>query len=299
MELQEQFISDNNLSTEQASAINNYYTNNIADLKKSWDGEANKNAEAILQGAAEAVQKSSGLDLVRGSTEKIGEYIQRLGDASISSKRQEVEKLESEWSEKIKNFKGNESLQEEFEQYKQSSEVFKQKAAQFDEWEAGDYKNKYENGVKELVSMKQNQAFQEVKPKFPDTVNEYEAKAKWDEFKNGVLSKYTIEFDENHKPIAVDKDNQYKVLSLSDLVKEEKNITNLLTAQKTSGIGTKPSDKTIDGVPFKVSENMTPSERTQKIKEYLTGTLNLSITSTEYSKKFSELNQKLLGKTPS
>jgi uncharacterized protein YozE (UPF0346 family) len=299
MELQEQFITDNALSTEQVAAINTHNANFTADLKKGWDGKANENAEGILQGAALAIQKSSGLDIVRAEGEKIGPYIQRLGETSVKGKIDAVNAQKSEWDDKIKNFKGNESLQNEFSQYKEANEGFKQKAAQFDEWETNDYKNKFESSSKELVALTHNLAFQEGKPSFPKDANSFEVATKWGEFQNKVLKDWNITLDDNKKPIFVNKENTYKSSSLSDLIKEDKSITDLMiVTPKTKGFGSKPSDVDVEGVPFKVGDKMTASERSSKIKEYLTDTLGLSTLSTEYPVKFAEYNSKLMGKTP-
>ena len=58
-------------------------------------------------------------------------------------------------------------------------------------------------------------AFSLAKPNFPDTVNKYEAEAKWGEFKNGILDKYNVVFD-GGKWLAVDKDNPHHQKVLND-----------------------------------------------------------------------------------
>tara|TARA_R110002126_G_scaffold57442_1_gene152190 strand:+ start:2114 stop:3004 length:891 start_codon:yes stop_codon:yes gene_type:complete len=294
MELNEEFITANGLSAEQVTAINT----NISTQETTWEGKANENAEGILTGASAYAQKQAGLELPRKDGEKFGDYLNRIGDASISGKATKIEGLETEWNEKLKGFKGNEALQQENQTLKDSMDIFKQKSAKFDELEAGDYVNKFEANSKELSTLKRNLAFQSAKPNFPDTANKFEVKAKWESFVNEVESKYEIHLDENNSPILKDKENEFKIVKLQDLVTKDKNISDLLKGTKVPGLNTKPSDLKIEGVPFKVSEKMTSKDRQVKIKEYLTGDLGLSITSSAYAQKFSELNQKLMEKTP-
>ena len=142
-------------------------------------------------------------------------------------------------------------------------------------------------------------AFSNVKPSFPDTVNQYEAKAKWDEFQRNITTTYNIKLNEDGEAIAVDKTNEYKIVKLAELVKTDKTISELAKGRAATGLGSGQKQNTkVEGVPFEVPENATSEERTKSIKEYLTGTLNLAITSQEYAKKFAEYNAKLLEKTP-
>lgn len=294
MELEAQFITDNNLSTEQVTAI----TTHVSTLEETWKGTANTNAERILDGAAEAVRKGAGLEIVRGESEKITDYFARLGTESIAGKQAGITKLENEWGTKLKDFQGNDALKLENEQLVLDRDTFKQKAADFDDWQAKDYKGIAETSSNELISLKRSMAFDSAKPSFPDTVNSYEADAKWKAFMSETLDVYDVHLDENNKPILKDKVNDLKIIKLSDLVSKNKDISELLKSVKTPGFGGKPSDLKIEGVPFPVSDNMSSGERQGKIKEYLTGTLNLPVMSTEYAQKFAELNQKLMGGTP-
>ena len=297
MEFNEDFVKENNLTTDQIGAITNLYQSNVSELKKDWDNKANTNAEAIIQGAVTQAQKAVGIELPRNEGEKYSDYLNRISDAFVSTKKQSVDKLELEYQNKLKDFSGGDALKQEFEAFKEKADVFKQKAAQFDEWEAGDYKNKYENSSKELGALKQKQAFNSSKPDFPNHVNKFESLAKWKNFEGKVLAKYDVALNENDEAIAIDKDNNYNIKLLSDLVKEDEDIKGLLSKdekQSNRGGGTNVPNKNIEGVPFLVSESMTPQDRNTAIKNYLTKELKLSITSREYSEKFSEYNKKLL-----
>jgi regulator of replication initiation timing len=295
MSLSEEFIKANNLSEEQVTSLNN----EIGAIETKYSDAANKNAEGILQGAAQYAQKITGVQLEREDKEKFGVYLNRLGDAFVSAKSEGVKQLEDQLKGKVQNFEGNEALKLENEQLKESIGTFKQKAAQFDEWSENDYKGKFEQASNNLVSLKQSLAFQSSKPIFPDSVNEYEAAAKWDEFKSGVLEKYDIHIGEDNKAMLKDKENEFKTVSLNDLVKSSKSISELLKGNVSPGLQTGPASQTVEGVPFKVKKEMSSIERSKAIKEYLTNDLKLSTTSGEYSKKFAEYNSVLMGKTPS
>jgi regulator of replication initiation timing len=294
MALSEEFIKENNLSEEQVQSLNT----EIGGIEKSYSETANKNAEGILKGAASYAQKVTGVTLEREDKEKFGAYLNRLGDAFVSAKSDGVKQLEDQLKGKVENFEGNEALKVENEELKNSLGTFKQKAAQFDEWEQNDYKGKFEKSSSELVSFKQQLAFQSAKPAFPDSVNKYEAEAKWNGFKGEVLEKYEIHIGENSEVMLKDKENDFKTVSLSELVKGDKNIAQLMKGSATPGLQTGPASQTVDGVPFKVKKGMSSIERSRAIKEYLTNELKLSNTSSEYSKKFAEYNSKLMGKTP-
>lgn len=299
MELQEQFITDNNLSSEQVTAINSFSSKSDTELKQGYEGKANKDAEGILTGAAAAVQKSFGFESPRGEGEKITDYFHRLGDLSVKGVLETGNKFKSDYETKLKDFKGNDALQSEFDLLKESSDIFKQKAASFEEWEKEDYKGKAEGRGKELLTLKRSLAFSGVKPNFPDSVNKFEADAKWKTFTDSVDAKYDFGIDENGDSVLKDKTNEFSTVKLEDLVKENKELTDLLTATKNPGIGSKPSTTSIEGVPFKVSENMTSKEITQKVKDYLVNEKKIGEFSPQFGDAFSELYSKIKqGKTP-
>ncbi len=295
MELEEGFIKDNGLSAEQVTAIN---TNNKASFD-TLSSKANVDAEKILQGAAQYANSAAGLDLKRDQGEKYGDYLNRIGDQSMSSRSEKIAAQETEWSEKIKNFKGNEALQGEYNSLKEQSDVFKRKAVEFDEWSAAGYKDKAESSSKELVSLKQTIAFGGAKPNFPDSVNKYEADAKWREFKAGFLDKYTLHLDEYGNAIGKAKDNEFDIVKLSDLVGKDATLTGLLKGT-SGGLSTAPAkEKKIDGVPFAVSEGMTSQDITQKVTDYLVGERKLNEFSDEFASEFQKYYALVKqGKTP-
>ena len=159
-----------------------------------------------------------------------------------------------------------------------------------------DYKGKWEQASEQLNNQTKDIAFSSVKPSFPDAVNAYEAKGRWGEFERDTLSKYDIkQVDKDW--VAVDKENQHKVVKLEDLVKANEPLTELLKGRQQTGLNSNVKNVSIEGVPFNVPEGATPQERQKAIKDYL-ASQNISNTSNEYSKQFAELNAKILEKNP-
>ena len=72
------------------------------------------------------------------------------------------------------------------------------------------------------------------------------------------------------KPIAVDKENHHKQVKLSDLLEQDKNITDLLEGRHQSVTGGKPASlKDVEGIPFKVPQNATTEELSTIVREHL------------------------------
>lgn len=293
MELQEQFIQENNLTPEQASAINGFYSESIAGLKKEWDTKANDNAEKILEGAAGAVSKLTGFQRQQG--QKIADFISEAGNSYVSGLKTELEAKKKELEDSINSGSKDEELKNQYESLKTKYDESLKKAAEYDKWAEADYKGSLEDLQNKYSSLKQRLAFADVRPKFPETVNEYEAKAKWGEFENEILNGYDIDFDDKDSPIAVSKENPHLKVSLKELVNKNESITTLLKEDKPQGLGSKVDKVAIEGVPFKIKKGANPSERTQAIKDYL-ASQGLEPHSSGYAKQFSDLNNKILGK---
>jgi len=250
MDLTQDFIEANGLEANQVEAITKYIDSEVKpSIKKEYDGVANKNAEGILTGASKYAREAFGVEIDRDQGEKFGDYLKRISDAGLSSRLSDLKSKESELEDKSKN----DAL------LKQLAELEPLKG--LDE--------KYKAASEQLSGLKLNVAFNSVKPNFPDTVNAYEAKAKWDEFKNDVLSNYTIELVDN-EPIAIDKDNEHKRKPLKELLEANSNIGDLLKTRQQSGTGAKSADLIdVDGVPFKVPQGATSEEQSKMVREYL------------------------------
>lgn len=296
MELSEDFIKDNGLTAEQAQAIGGFYKNDvIPNLKKEWDGVANKNAEGILAGAAKYAAQAAGVTVERGQGEKYGDYLQRIADAKLNKAQADLQAKQQQLDEKLKNFKGGEEYQQQINTLAKEKDDLLKKVADLEPLMGMD--EKYNTAQQQLTGLKLQVAYGKVKPNFPETVNPYEAQAKWDQFIGGIEEKYTIELVDG-SPVAIDKENKHKTVELGKLVKEDENLKALLENKKPGGSGAKPTDMVdVAGVPFKVPKDATSVERSKLIREYLAGQ-GISLTDPVYAKKFQELNKKILTPAP-
>lgn len=281
------------LTPEQVTGLTPKYNDHIATLKQGWDGTANANAENILSGAAKYVQTKLGVTEDRQQGEKYGDYLARLADKSIETKQSDVNRLKSDYEQKLKDFKGDDATKAELDSAKSELDKAKQILANYDEIKGK--ADKFDETNEKLNGLKLEVAFSNVKPNFPDTTNSYEVAAKWNEFKESILSKYTIELVEG-VPTAIDKENQYKQVKLSELVASDKEIEVLVKGRQQAGTGAKTAGKNIaiEGVNFDVPESAKKDtqERAKIIREQLAKE-NIAPTSKEYSTKFAEYNKKI------
>jgi len=291
MEFTEEFITKNGLSSEQAEAIKSFYdTNIIPELKKEWDGKANTDAEGILTGASKYAAEKFGVDIEREQGEKYADYLQRIADAGLESKTKALKIKEAELEEKLKNFKGSDEVKSKLEEQQRKNDELLKKIAQLEPLEGLD--DKYKKASEELSGLKLSVSFNEVKPNFPDTVNKYEAAAKWNEFKSMVLEKNTIELIDN-VPFAIDKENPHKKTKLSELVAGDSNITELLKGRQQDGTGASPVDfKKVEGIPFDIPKNATSDQISKMVRDYLTKKLG-SATSPKFASEFADLFAKI------
>lgn len=290
MAFTEEFIEQNGLQPEQVSAITGYYdTNVIPTLKQEWDGKANENAEGILGGASKYASQKFGIELEREQGEKWGDYLVRISDNALASKTEKLTQKEQELEEKLKNFKGSDELKQKYEDSLRQIDEYKQKVAKLEPLEGLD--EKYKQSTETLSKLKREVAYGSVKPNFPDTVNKYEADAKWNEWKRGIEEKYTIELVDG-KPIAIDKENEHKKFELSVLIEQDENITELLKGRQQSGNGAKSADLLeVEGIPFKIPANASKEDISKLVKEHVLKELG-SITHKDYSTKFGDLYRK-------
>jgi len=277
------------LTEEQINGLTPVYNEHIATQKQGWDLKANENAEGILNGAASKISEVTKVG--RNQGEKIADYIVRASSEHLSSLQSDLTTKKAEYEQKLKDFKGDDATKEELQKAKDELDKAKQTLATFDEIKAK--ADKLEPLETEYKTMKLQIAFQSVKPNFPDTVNSYEAKAKWDDFVKGITDKNTIELVDG-EAIVIDKENEHKRSKLKDLVEKDEELTKLMQGRKQDGTGGKPTDKVkVDGVPFEVPKDASSEERSKAIKEYLLKE-GIAITSPEYSKKFAEYNSIIL-----
>lgn len=291
MAFTEEKIQELGITKELADKIDGFYQADvIPTLKKEWDGKANTDAEGILTGASNYVKDKFGITIEREKGEKYADYLTRVSESVISTKLSSKEK---ELEDKLKNFKGSDDLKAKYEQQladeKAKNDAILQKLAKLEPLEGID--EKYNSAVQELSGLKLSVSFNSVKPNFPETVNKYEADAKWNEFKNDVLSKNNIELIDNI-PYAIDKENPHKKVKLSDLLEANTSITELLKGRQQRGTGANPAGfKEVAGLPFQIPNNATSDEITVAVREHLLKELG-SLTHKDYTSKFKELYMK-------
>jgi hypothetical protein len=291
MELNKEFIESNNLSTEQVEALQGYMTTDvIPNIKKEYDGLANKNAEAILDGASRSVLDKFGITESRQQGEKIADFLTRIVEKPFEETKLSLDKKTKEIEDKLANFKGGDEYKSQLDKLNKEKDDLLKQVAELEPLKGLDLKIKEKD--QELSGLKLNVAFNGIKPNFPETVNKYEAEAKWSEFKNGILEKFNIELVDG-KPIAVDKENHHKQIKLSDLLEQDKSITDLLEGRQQAGTGGKPASlKDVEGIPFKVPQNATTEELSTIVREHLEKKLGSRL-HPNFPKEFQEILMKI------
>lgn len=296
MEFTKEFIEEQGLTPEQAAAATVYVVEQVAVLKKEWDGKAITNAEAIIEGAGKKTVSLTGVQ--RNEGEKWADYLERSSNLFFEGTKSSLDRKVAELDKKIKEGGGDATIKQELADTKEQLDKLKIKEAKFAEWEENDYKGKYEQASQDLSITHRRIAFDSVKPSFPDTANKFEVSAKWSSFQKATEGEYNIVLDDQNEPWAVDKTNEHKRYKLKDLVLKDEEVMTLAQGRNVTGTGTSIKNNVkIKDVPFDVPENATAKERQDAVRDYLAGQ-NISKTSSEYSKRFSELNLKILGKTP-
>lgn len=290
MEFTKEFIETNKLSEEQVTAVTGFVQSEVVpNIKKEYDTKANDNAEGILTGASKYAKEKFGVELDREKGEKFGDYLQRISDAGLSSKTEALKIKEAELEDKLKNFKGSDELKAKYEKQLKDNDDLLKKVAELEPLKGMDALLKEKD--QELTGLKRTVAFNSVKPNFPDTVNKYEADAKWGEFVKGFDEKYNLELIDG-EAYGVDKENHHKKVKLSEVVKTNENINELLKGRQQGGTGANPVDmKKVEGLPFDIPKDASSEDLTKVVREHLLVKLG-SITHKDYAKEFAELYSK-------
>lgn len=284
------FIETHKIDEAGQKAFSDILISIDADNKKRYDGLANANAEAIIDGALKKVEELTGIKREKGVKAK--EYLEMASTNYISGKESVLKQKEKELEKKIQNGDVSETVKKELEETKEKLDNLQKIEAEYAKIK--DIPAKYDELSKNHTDMIHKNAFLSVKPSFPQEANQYEVSAKWKNFENETLKKYNIAFNENGEAIGIDKENQYKIVKLADLIKNDKELSELLTGRQQQGLNHKKiTGKKLDGLPFEIHENSTSEETQKAIREYLTNELKLKIHDPEYAKQFSDLNTKI------
>lgn len=287
--LNEDFAKEHEIKEEVLTAIKAKADDYLAEQKKAWDSKANDNAEKIIDGAAKYAREKTGVAIEREKGEKMGDYLQRIADTSLSKAKEDLDNKQRELDEKLKNFKGGDEYKAQLEKISGELDQYKKRVAELEPLEGLD--QKYEEATQTLSKMKIDVAFSNIKPTFPQEANEWEVKGKWNQFKNGVLEKYVIELVDG-EAIAIDKDNEHKRKNLADLLKEDEDIQGLLEGRQQRGTGATPKDLVqIEGLPIKLPKDASREEISTLLRQHLTEKYG-SVTDPRYAKEFAELYAK-------
>jgi len=283
MEFTPEFITEQGFTPEQVTAITGQYTPHIAELKKGWDGTANEQAEGILTGAAKKITEITKVDREQG--EKVGDFIHRAWGVHSKDGQAALETATQGYNDKVKNFKGDESLRTEFEGLGIKYSDLQKREAEFNTLLDSGVSDAHEKLLVEHEVMKLNTAFSNVKPVFSQDSNKWESQSKWDAFKAEVLTKYTIEIVEG-EALAIDKENKYTTVKLKELVDKDSALTELVKGRQQAALDGKTTDlKDVEGVPFKVPA--IDGDLTQAVQEYL-ASINVGKLDSTYTKLFAE-----------
>jgi len=287
--LTQEIIEKAGLTEDQLATIKPLGESYIADLKKSWDGKANSDAEGILNGAATKIAEVTKVS--RNQGEKIADYIVRAGNEHLSVKQTEFETAKSQYEQKLKDFKGDEATKAELDAAKTKLDAAQKRLAEVEP--LVEKASKYDELATKYDTMKNQTAFYAVKPTFSSEANAFEVKARWQEFVDGVQAKYTIELVDG-VAMGIDKENPHRQVKLSDLVEAEESLKPLITGRQQQGSGAKAAKSTkIDGVPFEINKEATNPEKYAAIADYLVTKEGLNKISKEYSERFKELKSKI------
>ena len=301
MLLTKEVIEAQKLDENQVKAIDAAISDEVATEKKGFDTKANDDAEAIIQGAMEKTITLTGIQ--RDPKEKYADYLGRVGvlhiTSQVTSEKKKFDDATTALDQKIKDSKPDELIAGKLADMTEKHDNLQKKEAEYDRVTGGDFETKLQTEQQKNASLSEGMAFGGVKPNSPDTVNQYEAVAKWDEFKAQTLKDWNLEFDENHVPICVSKENKHKNIKLSDLVEKDEKITALKTGRNLKGFekNTDVDLITIDKVPFKVPANATGPQKAKVIRQWLLEDRTPSLTrmSKQYAKEYEEYSKLLLG----
>lgn len=276
-----------NLNDEQIAGLKPVHESYLAEQKKAWDTKANTDAEGILSGAATKIEEVTSIK--RNQGEKLADFYVRAGNEFLTTQKTEVENLKADYAQKLKDFNGGDATKSELEKAKKDLDDALIKLADYDDLKAK--AEKYEPLETEYKNLKDKVFFQNEKPTFPDTVNPYEAEAKWNKFVNSFNEKWEKTFDENGKSIAVSKENPHLKKELKELINSDEDLKTLLTGRQQVGTGAKAGHKVGD-LDISLPENPTSEDKSKAINDYL-DKLGISKMSKERTKKFSEILSKV------
>jgi hypothetical protein len=291
----DEFIKENNFTAEQITAVTEVvtgvYNTNVATIKDEFSGVANTQAEKIIQGAIDKTQSDTGHKLDRLDSEKNGDYLTRFNLSYLSTQKTDLETSKLSYENKMKDFKGDETVLKELGEFKEANALLKSKESEWDKVLNSGVQKNYDDLLIKNATLNESVAFGSVKPSFDKDANEFEITAKWGAFITETKEKNEIIMHEG-VAYAVSKENDLIKTKLEDLVKGNDELTPLIKGRQQEGIDGKPIEhKDVDGVEFKVPTDATDDQLAVLVQGQLAKD-GVSDISAEYPIKFQEMYNK-------
>lgn len=284
------------LTPEQVTSIKEkgttYLNEQKSNIEKEFDTkyreEANRNAENILSDVSKGMESLTGIKKENGV--KYVDHIKNSTDLYFKGKQSSLDSLKEKYEKLISEGDKSGAVKQKLQEVEAKLEGLQKKEALFSEYEKEDYKNKYIDLKTKYSTERNNNAFNSVKPIFPEKVNKFEATAKWNDCINSIRKEYDIDYDENNNPVAINKENKFKIVPLEKLIQENDDVQNLLKETTTQGAGG-GSVKMVkfEGLPFELPEKATSEQKTLAIRKQLETEGIIDKIDSKYSKRFEEL----------
>jgi len=284
IEFTPEFIEQNALTPEQVTAISGYVAPKVAEITTTFSGKANEDAQRIIDSAIDGTKKAFGVDLAREKGEKHADYLLRLNTHVLTENKANVTKLEQEYQQKLKDFQGDDATKAELQAAKDKLTEAQQKLANYDE--LSEKAASYENLTAENQTLTKLVTFGTVKPVFPDTVNAYEADAKWKAAVSKIEAEWDVKLVEG-VPTAIKKDNPFQTDKLENLIKKDEELSKLLEGRQQDGTGA-TEKKQYEGVPFPVPVGASLTDLTTLVRQQVISE-GIPLMDKRYPSRFKEL----------
>jgi hypothetical protein len=283
------------LTPEQVTGVTEFGTSTITGLQDSWGTELEtkitERTNTTFEGATKKIEKESGI--ARNHGEVASDYIARVNETAFSDLRTKAETKLAAAEQALLDASKDGASKEELTKLREDIKGFQTKAADYDKLVEDDVVGKYATSKETIQSLQHELAFTNARPKFSDDVNTFEADAKWGQFvakanEMGSLEKVDKDW------VIIDKNNPAKVTKISDLVAKDETISGLINGRTQEGIGnTSTENVTVNGVPFELPKDATPTQRAEAIRGYLKKEgLNTNMDS--WGAEYSKWNNKIL-----
>jgi len=295
LEITKEFATENGLSEEQVTAVtglvNPWHDSELATSKLEWNGKANKDAEGILNGAITGIETTT--NVKRNEGEKAMDYFPRAWELYSKEGNTKIDALRLDLEAKLKDGDGDAGLKTALEELNVKHNAALEKYANYDE--LSETAAKYDPLREDYEKMKTLVTFGNVKPNFPDTVDEFRVTAKWNEFIDRTEKDWIIDVDKDGNSIAKEKENEFNIVKLKSLVDKDEEISKLLEGRQQKGTGGKEKNlKDLEGIPFQVPVGGDSTVISKLVNDHLMSTGKYADSlSNGYALEFQELYNKV------